>query len=61
MFWDGTRWIDQRRPNRPTPALAPRGPHDWIATGLIFLRVHPRIDAIRKDPRYPALLARLGL
>ena len=31
------------------------------ATGLIFLRVHPRMDAIRKDPRYPALLKRVGL
>jgi eukaryotic-like serine/threonine-protein kinase len=31
------------------------------ATGLIFLRVHPRLDAIRKDPRYPALLKRVGL
>ena len=37
MFWDGTRWIDRRRPNRPAPAVARRGPHDWIATGLIFL------------------------
>ncbi len=31
------------------------------ATGLIFLRVHPRIDAIRQDPRYQALLRRVGL
>jgi serine/threonine protein kinase/tetratricopeptide (TPR) repeat protein len=31
------------------------------ATGLIFLRVHPRIDAIRKDPRYDALLRKVGL
>ncbi len=31
------------------------------ATGLIFLRVHPRLDPIRSDPRYRALLARLGL
>jgi hypothetical protein len=31
------------------------------ATGLTFLRVHPRLDAIRKDPRYPALLTRVGL
>ncbi len=34
---------------------------DERATGLIFLRVHPRMDAIRKDPRYEALLARVGL
>jgi serine/threonine protein kinase/Flp pilus assembly protein TadD len=31
------------------------------ATGLIFLRVHPRLDSIRKDPRYPALLKKVGL
>ncbi|MCA9752268.1 MAG: hypothetical protein KC591_08770 [Gemmatimonadetes bacterium] len=31
------------------------------ATGLIFLRVHPRLDPIRPDPRYPALVSRLGL
>ena len=31
------------------------------ATGLIFLRVHPRIDAIRQDPRYEALLRKVGL
>jgi serine/threonine protein kinase/tetratricopeptide (TPR) repeat protein len=31
------------------------------ATGLIFLRVHPRLDRIRKDPRYHALVHRVGL
>jgi len=31
------------------------------ATGLIFLRVHPRMDPIRQDPRYPTLLRRVGL
>ncbi len=30
------------------------------ATGLVFLRVHPRLDPIRKDPRYAALVTRLG-
>ena len=31
------------------------------ATGLILLRVHPRLDPIRQDPRYQALLKRVGL
>ena len=31
------------------------------ASGLILLRVHPRLDAIREDPRYPAMLSRVGL
>ncbi|MEK7316997.1 MAG: hypothetical protein AAB011_12515, partial [Candidatus Eisenbacteria bacterium] len=31
------------------------------ATGLIFLRVHPRIDRIREDARYLPLLRRVGL
>ena len=31
------------------------------ATGLIFLRVHPRLDRIRQDPRYQTLLRRVGL
>jgi serine/threonine-protein kinase len=44
---DAFRWLDTAADER--------------ATGLIFLRVHPRLDAIRPDPRYPALLRRLGL
>jgi serine/threonine protein kinase/Flp pilus assembly protein TadD len=31
------------------------------ATGLTFLRVHPRLDPIRKDPRYPELVRKVGL
>ncbi|MEQ1831744.1 MAG: tetratricopeptide repeat protein, partial [Candidatus Eisenbacteria bacterium] len=34
---------------------------DERATGLIFLRVHPRMDALRADARYDALVKRLGL
>lgn len=31
------------------------------ATGLMLLRVHPRMDAIRGDARYSALVQKLGL
>jgi serine/threonine protein kinase/tetratricopeptide (TPR) repeat protein len=31
------------------------------APGLILLRVHPRLDPIRKDPRYRLLVRRVGL
>ncbi|HYU51303.1 MAG TPA: tetratricopeptide repeat protein, partial [Gemmatimonadaceae bacterium] len=31
------------------------------ASGLLLLRVHPRLDPIRQDPRYPALVRRLGI
>ena len=31
------------------------------ASGMILLRVHPRLDPIRKDPRYDVLVRRLGL
>lgn len=31
------------------------------APGLILLRVHPRLDPIRHDPRYSALVRKLGL
>jgi tetratricopeptide (TPR) repeat protein len=34
---------------------------DEQAPGIIMLRVHPRLDPIRSDPRYPALVQRLGL
>jgi len=31
------------------------------ASGLILLRVHPRLDPIRGDPRYWPLVQRVGL
>jgi len=31
------------------------------ATGLIYLRVHPRLDPIRHDPRFAELVRRYGL
>jgi hypothetical protein len=31
------------------------------APGLILLRVHPRLDPIRNDPRYRPLVRQLGL
>lgn len=34
---------------------------DERAPGLILLRVHPRLDPIRTDPRYGPLLRRVGL
>ena len=34
---------------------------DERSTGLMFLRVHPRMDRIRPDPRYTPLLRKVGL
>jgi serine/threonine-protein kinase len=34
---------------------------DERAAGLILLRVHPRLDPIRSDPRYRVLVRRVGL
>lgn len=34
---------------------------DEGASGLLMLRVHPRLDPIRKDPRYWPLVKKLGL
>jgi hypothetical protein len=31
------------------------------APGLLMLRCHPRLDAIRNDPRYWSLVRRVGL
>jgi hypothetical protein len=41
------RWLDV--------AIEERSP------GLILLRAHPRLDPIRQDPRYLALVRQLGL
>ena len=42
--------------------------YEWLdvavsekASGLIFLRVHPRLDPIRSDPRYWPLVDKVGL
>ncbi len=44
---DAFRWLDVAVEER--------------ATGLMFLRVHPRLDRIRQDPRYKALVRKVGL
>jgi serine/threonine-protein kinase len=44
---DAFKWLDV--------AIEERSP------GLILLRAHPRLDAIRSDPRYRPLVSRLGL
>ena len=42
--------------------------YDWLdiamkekAPGLTLVRVHPRLDSIRSDPRYPGLVKAVGL
>jgi len=44
---DAFRWLDVAIEER--------------ATGLVFLRVHPRMDRIRQDPRYQNLVRKVGL
>jgi hypothetical protein len=38
MFWDGTRWIDERAPATP-PAPCRRRARDWIATGFMIIGI----------------------
>ncbi len=44
---DAFRWLDIAAEER--------------AAGMILLRVHPRLDPIRGDPRYRPLVRRVGL
>ena len=36
MFWDGTRWIDERAPAGNPPPTRRRG-RDWLATGVMII------------------------
>ena len=38
MFWDGTRWIDERAPAATPPPTRRRG-RDWLATGVMIIGV----------------------
>jgi Glycosyl hydrolases family 16 len=38
MFWDGTRWIDERAPAAP-PSARRRRTRDWLATGVMILGI----------------------
>ena len=38
MFWDGTRWIDERAPAAMPPPTRRRG-RDWLATGVMIVGV----------------------
>ena len=44
---DAFRWLDLAVEER--------------ASGLLLLRVHPRLDPIRDDPRYAPLVRKVGL
>ena len=38
MFWDGTRWIDERAPTAP-PSTRRRRTRDWLSTGVMILGI----------------------
>jgi mannan endo-1,4-beta-mannosidase len=38
MFWDGTRWIDERAPAAPPPPSR-RRTRDWLSTGVMILGI----------------------
>ena len=38
MFWDGTRWIDERAP-AAAPPPSHRRTRDWLATGVMILGI----------------------
>src|SRR5664280_3658381 len=38
MFWDGTRWIDERTPTAP-PSTRRRRTRDWLSTGVMVLGI----------------------
>jgi hypothetical protein len=38
MFWDGTRWIDERAP-AATPPPSRRRARGWLATGVMIVGI----------------------
>jgi mannan endo-1,4-beta-mannosidase len=38
MFWNGTRWIDERAPETPAPPRRRRS-RDWLATGVMIVGI----------------------
>jgi hypothetical protein len=53
------RFSKRRRPIRAPPAIVPC--FSAILPASILLRVHPRLDLIRNDPRYFPRVQRMGL
>ncbi len=56
MFWDGSRWIDQRAATRPAAKPQGRRFRDWLATGIIILAtVAIAFPSIRAQADVPIL------